>query len=772
MTGTALDRVLGKLEGVKANGAGFMARCPVHEASGNGHRPSLSVKQDGDRVLLKCFGGCETAAVLGAIGLNLRDLFADESKPKARTKTHKLGPIVATYDYHDWAGALIYQTCRYAEPEKDFRQRRPDGRGGWAWSLNGVSRVLFDLPGLVDRTDVFQVEGEKDALALKALGLVATTTAGGADGYGRGDYAAQLVRAGCLRLTVLPDHDDAGRRYAEAVAASCSAAGLAVKVIELPGLRIGGDVSDWLAAGHTREELVALVDAAPVWAPAADASSKTRAPLDAGDHNLPRATAALLEALEAANVPPELFRFGGVPVRLERDERGAPRVIPLTEDRLRHHAARAAEWVIYRRQDRSADAVAVPALPPVPVIRDVLACPNLPFPMLERIVEAPCFGADGRAHLTPGYLPESGLYLAMPDGFTVPDLPAVPTEADVRAARELLLELLEDFPFTGPPELAHALAVLLLPFLRNLIPGPTPFHLIEKPTPGTGASLLADVLLLPATGRPLAAMTEGRDEDEWRKRLTAKLATSPTAIVIDNLRRPLEASAVASAITMPVWEDRLLGGSTIARVPVRCVWLGTGNNPRLSNEMARRTVRIRLDARVERPWLREGFRHPDLRGWALAQRPALVHAALVFGQAWVAAGRPRSSARLGMFEDYAAIVGGVLAVAGVGGFLENLEEFYEASDSEADAWRALVARWVERFGTQPVGVGRLWELVNPGPGGLEPVDLPLGDGSERSQRTKLGVLVRAQRGRVIGGHRVEPGPKVQGAQQWRLVPVA
>src|SRR3712207_8294493 len=59
--------------------------------------------------------------------------------------------------------------------------------------------------------------------------------------------------------------------------------------------------------------------------------------------------------------------------------------------------------------------------------------------------------------------------------------------------------------------------------------------------------------------------TEGRDEDEWRKRITAKLATGSPVLLIDNLRRPLDSAAVAAAITATRWEDRLLGVSQIVR---------------------------------------------------------------------------------------------------------------------------------------------------------------------------------------------------------------
>jgi hypothetical protein len=263
---TAAD-LLARLGGVRRNGDGWLAFCPSHEGDGAGHTPSLSLKQDSDRVLVHCFGGCSPDAVLGALGLHARDLFCDE--PKAPTNsTRKLGPIVATYDYTDERGALLYQVCRYAEPDKDFRQRRPDGHGGWIWKRDDGRRVVFGLPDLLDQADVFIVEGEKDVLALRALGLVATTNAGGARKW-REEYTAQLNTAGCLRVVILPDNDLRGWQHGAEVARACQAAGLGVKLIDLPGLPDKGDVSDWIAGGGTRDRLAAIVSAAPPWTPEA-----------------------------------------------------------------------------------------------------------------------------------------------------------------------------------------------------------------------------------------------------------------------------------------------------------------------------------------------------------------------------------------------------------------------------------------------------------------------------------------------------------------------
>jgi hypothetical protein len=188
------------------------------------------------------------------------------SAQNGQARTTSSGRIVATYDYTDAAGALLYQTVRF-EP-KGFCQRRPDGRDGWVWkdALGGVTRVPYRLPELLSaptRT-LFIVEGEKDADRLAALGLLATCNACGAEKWT--DALSEHLR-GRARVVVLGDNDVAGRRHVQRVAGSLTTvAGVPdVRVIELPGLSEGGDVGDWFDAGHDSEELKRLVTDAPRW---------------------------------------------------------------------------------------------------------------------------------------------------------------------------------------------------------------------------------------------------------------------------------------------------------------------------------------------------------------------------------------------------------------------------------------------------------------------------------------------------------------------------
>jgi putative DNA primase/helicase len=176
-------------------------------------------------------------------------------------------------------------------------------------------------------------------------------------------------------------------------------------------------------------------------------------------------------------------------------------------------------------------------------------------------------------------------------------------------------------------------------------------------------------------------------------------------------------------------------------------------------------VRIRLDAREDQPWLREGFRHPNLLAWVWQKRARLVGACLTLGRAWVAAGMPRHQKTIGSFEGWAQVMGGILEVAGVPGFLENLNDTYEAADAEGGVWRGFVAQWWQRFGTAEVGVAELYELA------LES-ELPLARGEERAKRTSLGQTLKRMRHRMytVGPVRVRVchAGAVQGAQRWKL----
>jgi hypothetical protein len=191
----------------------------------------------------------------------------------------------------------------------------------------------------------------------------------------------------------------------------------------------------------------------------------------------------------------------------------------------------------------------------------------------------------------------------------------------------------------------------------------------------------------------------------------------------------------------------------------------TANNPVLSRELTRRSVRIRIDPKIDRPWLREDFHHDDLRAWVQAHRPELVWAALTLVRAWLAADSPRPTARpLGSYEDWSRVIGGVLTTAGIPGFLGNLQEFYAVANTESEAWRALVAVWWNIYQDTPITAGELLPLA------LQFDELEIGGKDEGGQRRSLGRKLASQRERVIGRYRIVGAGEHANALRWKLVP--
>jgi 5S rRNA maturation endonuclease (ribonuclease M5) len=208
----------------------------------------LSLSERNGTLLWRCHAGCPQARVLEA--LRERGLVG-EAAPSRRQSPRPRRTIVATYDYTDAAGNLAFQVVRF-DP-KDFRQRRPDGRGGWLWNLDGVQPVLYRLPDVLAAVRqgerIYIAEGERDVESLRVAGVVATCNPGGA-GKWRPAYAHALRGA---QVVVIRDKDEAGHRHAEQVIASLRDTAAHITLVEA---REGKDATDHLAGGWGLDDFV------------------------------------------------------------------------------------------------------------------------------------------------------------------------------------------------------------------------------------------------------------------------------------------------------------------------------------------------------------------------------------------------------------------------------------------------------------------------------------------------------------------------------------
>jgi hypothetical protein len=272
----------------------------------------------------------------------------------------------------------------------------------------------------------------------------------------------------------------------------------------------------------------------------------------------------------------------------------------------------------------------------------------------------------------------------------------------------LLHEMLGDFPFENDASLANMLGLLMTPCIRLAIDGQVPLALIDAPQAGTGKSLLASLVAEIATGGAAAMMNAPHEEEEWRKAITATLMGDNNIVTYDNLQSVLQSPQLAMALTAPRWKDRILGVSQTITVPQKCTWIATGNNIRLGGDLPRRCYWIRLDSRMSRPWTRTGFRHTELIRWVREHRGDLLAALLTLARAWFAAGQPPADVpTLGSFENWSKVVGGILAHAGVRGFLGNMQEFYDLSDDSTPQWESFLAGIYAEYGQERFTVSQL-----------------------------------------------------------------
>jgi len=237
--------VLPLLERAKRAGKGYQARCPAHDDQ----NPSLSVWEGSMRLQFHCHAGCDEAAVLRALGLELKDLFYSERQPAASGKSSEWGTVVATYLYEDADGVPRHFV------ERTSTKQFPQGRivnGKKVKGLNGEKVGLYHLPELLaaplDQT-VYIAEGEKDVERLRKAGFVATCNPGGAGKF-RADHAEVLRGRPCV---LVMDKDEAGEKHVRGVRGHLEGLAASVAVVEA---KTGKDAFDHLEAGHGVEDFV------------------------------------------------------------------------------------------------------------------------------------------------------------------------------------------------------------------------------------------------------------------------------------------------------------------------------------------------------------------------------------------------------------------------------------------------------------------------------------------------------------------------------------
>lgn len=252
----------------KKHGGYWTAKCPAHEDK----NPSLSIRQGKNgKVLIRCFSGCPTEAILQVMNLTFGDLYleaereawlqkkreAEQRCPSIKTPAARkpIGPVEATYRYTDTHGELVAEKQR--REGKVFLWRKPLIGGGWEWKVDRGFLPLYKLHEVVKAAVVVLVEGEKDADNVGKLGICATTAPNGAKSW-KPEYAALFAGK---KVFIIPDCDKPGIEYSRTAGRQIAEYTHFVRIISVWPAK---DVSDYLLT-HTPAELLALMKAKPLW---------------------------------------------------------------------------------------------------------------------------------------------------------------------------------------------------------------------------------------------------------------------------------------------------------------------------------------------------------------------------------------------------------------------------------------------------------------------------------------------------------------------------
>lgn len=450
-----------------------------------------------------------------------------------------------------------------------------------------------------------------------------------------------------------------------------------------------------------------------------------------------------------ANDPPKLFRHGDVVARLNGHE-----LDPVDRNRMVHIVERTMKPVALKKD------VAVPARLDAATLDLSMLRLLDEMPIVKAVMRSPFLRGNGTVCASTGYDRSSGNYLA---GDVVVDVPDAPTADDVADAVALIDDMIADFPLAGRADRAHVFAMLLTPPIRHLVPL-VPLFIMDGNGPGVGKNLLAESCMYVATGEWVQTDPLPLDVEEQRKQITALLSTGRSVALFDEAHI-ISGTSLARLITSTTWGDRLLGYSKQVAYPNRITVVALGNNVEVQGDMPRRSILVRLESQLARPYDRQDFRHDDLRAWVEEHRPALLGAILTLLVGWHQAGRPVGGARLGSFDAWASMVGGVLAHAGVDGFLSNVGEMRDRGATDDIEMEGHVHEIGAHFMGQSFTAKQVARLIEVD--GLDSMPPRLAK-DKANHAQSIGHSYRRYSGRWMGGLRLVEVDKSSGVRRWRV----
>jgi hypothetical protein len=643
------------------------------------------------------------------------------------------------------------------------RRRRGDNtpfaNGAKAISQKGGKNGILGPWPIPQDDPVLIVEGEADLGAALSAGWSSAIAKPGSKPGRAVEAYLQTVLAN-REVVLAPDPDEVGREGANNTASALVNAGCRVRVIPpLPNEDLDKRLQR-VPENERAAALTGLVEAAVEWKPREAApmseDSRTRVVVGTDEARVNDEALAVLQTKD-----PDIYARGDRLVTVApSDLVSSARIIAIPEGALRERLARFCRFVAIG--EKGPAPVHVPAFTPK-ALTQRYSWPGIR--PLAGITEAPMLTPDGTLHDQPGYHPNTGfLYIKTHDW---PEINRTPSLDEAIAARDRLLELVADFPFDNESGRATWLAALLSVVGRSAIEGPVPMFIFDANTRGTGKTMLLDIASIIGIGRVPTPTPYSAEEEEMRKKISTLVIEGKPVVKFDNAGVPVGCDSLDIVLTSTTWSDRRLGSlMSIGDLPIRCVWLLSGNNVVVKGDTVRRVLWCRLESPEEHPEQRTDFRIPNLVQYVGKRRTELFVDAMTILMGYIAAGRPPQDVRpFGSFEAWAGLIANAVAWIGMGDVIAARIEIAEKSDRDRDFLEGVI-EGLERHNRQTLGAtsGELIRLAER-ESGEDLHDLFAEYLGERNGAQRLGKRLQLLRGRVVNGRRLSSKVN-RGAVKW------
>jgi hypothetical protein len=761
------------IEGLRQrSGNQYTGNCPFGEnhSDGKDSKPSFEVNiETGQYCCLSCNEKGNKHTFCKKLGI---------TSPKKST----MGKIESIFPYTDEKGGTIFEVVRYEG--KIFKQRRPNGNGGYIGKTKGLKQVPYKLPELL-KSDIEQwvliPEGEKKVNKLYEIGFTATCNAMGA-GKWRENFNPYFKNR---KVCILPDNDLPGKKHGENIAENLYPIVKEIRVLNLPGLSEKGDIINWVEAEYQKgldiqkikDKLINLVNEAEVWTPNKEKESDDTVIIKAG--RLPFIIDKVEEIFLKKN-PHSIFQRNGQVVKIAtldqkkdiqgiKREAGAVIISPIDDDHyITDLFGRNMNFLKKNKNDET-----YPVDPPQKIGKTYLSrIGEWKLSVLTRIIECPALRSDGSILDEPGYDEKTGLYFCQGKTAFEKINPNV-NKDDAYQALEILKKPIKDFPFVTDSDRSVAIAAVLTAITRQSLRS-APLFGFTAPTMGSGKSLLAEIISLIATGRLPAMMPQSKDPDEDRKKILSFLMAGDPLILIDNCEKPISGGSLCSILTQEYYQDRILSVNKMARVNTAVTIIATGNNLQFMGDMTTRALLCTIDPGMEKPEERQF----DINIYELISknRALYVNAALSILKAFWNAKKPKQDIKpYGRFEQWSDLIRSALVWLGQDDPC-NTRLKIDANDPVQEQLKNLLSTWWGCFENIPMTIrdtliecNNKMNDTNLFKNLFDAIDDIANDKGSISQR-KLGWFLKKYKGRIAENSRfIESDLKYGGRTKWQVV---